>query len=154
MTEWVLLSYRVPREPTAARVYVWRRLRRLGAVLVHGAVWALPRTAATLEQLLWLAEEIAGDLNGGSTVWTARAFPACADAALERDFQDRSAAEFNRIIGAASRRSRQIEKLSRAYREACGRDYFQSPLREQARLALLAEPRRAGGRESRRSTRR
>ena len=27
---WVLLSYRVPREPSTPRIAVWRRLRQLG----------------------------------------------------------------------------------------------------------------------------
>lgn len=28
--KWVLLTYKVPRQPAASRVYVWRKLKRLG----------------------------------------------------------------------------------------------------------------------------
>jgi hypothetical protein len=42
---WVLLVYKVPREPTSSRAYVWRKLKRLGALLIHDAVWVLPATA-------------------------------------------------------------------------------------------------------------
>ena len=29
--EWLLLVHKIPREPTAGRVYVWRKLKQLGA---------------------------------------------------------------------------------------------------------------------------
>src|SRR6266567_9517091 len=54
---WMLLVYKVPREPTSSRAYVWRKLKKLGAVLLHDAVWVLPATAWTREQLQWLSVE-------------------------------------------------------------------------------------------------
>ena len=59
---WVLLTYKIPREPTASRAYVWRKLKRLGALLMHDAVWVLPVTPWTHEQLQWLVVEI-GELE-------------------------------------------------------------------------------------------
>ncbi len=47
---WVLLVYKIPREPTASRAQVWRKLKRLGALLLHDAVWVLPATPWTREQ--------------------------------------------------------------------------------------------------------
>ncbi len=49
MQAWMLLHYKLPREPTAPRVYVWRKLKRLGALLLHDAVWVLPATPSTRE---------------------------------------------------------------------------------------------------------
>ena len=44
-SDWVLLAYRLPREPSTPRITVWRKLRRLGvAQLVDGLV-ALPADA-------------------------------------------------------------------------------------------------------------
>src|SRR5437667_12343745 len=60
---WVLLVYKIPREPTASRAAVWRKLKRLGAVLLHDAVWALRAPPWTREQFQWLAVEI-GELGG------------------------------------------------------------------------------------------
>ena len=62
-TAWVLLVYKIPREPTASRAAVWRKLKRLGALLLHDAVWVLPATPWTREQFQWLAVEIG--LQGG-----------------------------------------------------------------------------------------
>ena len=49
---WLLLAYKVPRDPSAARVYVWRKLKKLGAVALQDAVWVLPSTPQTLEQFV------------------------------------------------------------------------------------------------------
>src|SRR5215470_4527962 len=67
-TSWVLLVYKVPREPTALRALVWRRLKRLGALLLHDAAWVLPATDWTREQMQWLAVEI-GELGGEALLW-------------------------------------------------------------------------------------
>src|SRR6476659_8841428 len=47
----LLLLYKVPSEPTANRVSVWRKLKRLGAILLHDSVWVLPPSPRTIEEL-------------------------------------------------------------------------------------------------------
>lgn len=64
MNQWLLLVYKVPNEPSARRVYVWRKLKRLAALLLHDTVWILPATAYTREQFQWLAAEIL-EMEGG-----------------------------------------------------------------------------------------
>lgn len=65
--QWLLLTYRIPREPTSGRVYVWRKLKQLGAISVQGAIWVLPTTPRTREQFQWLASEIL-ELQGAVTL--------------------------------------------------------------------------------------
>ena len=103
---WILLSSRVPREPTRLRLAIWRRLRRLGAVLVHDAVWMLPADAKTREAFEWLAEEI-GEQGGTAWVWEA--------AGLSPD-QDREAVELFRRE--ADARYAEIGASARAIRDA------------------------------------
>src|SRR5215218_6188417 len=67
---WVLLAYRLPREPSNPRVGVWRKLERLGVARLGDGLVALPADARTREQLDWLAEEI-GEAGGTATVWLA-----------------------------------------------------------------------------------
>ncbi|MEX2286596.1 MAG: hypothetical protein WD648_05865 [Planctomycetaceae bacterium] len=33
---WLLPVYKIPREPTAGRVFVWRKLKQLGAFTLRG----------------------------------------------------------------------------------------------------------------------
>src|SRR5215472_8047779 len=69
--QWVLLSYRLPREPSTPRSAVWRKLRRLGVAQIGDGLVALPATARTREQLEWIAEEVV-DAAGTATIWLAR----------------------------------------------------------------------------------
>src|SRR6266496_4310557 len=62
-TRWVLLAYRLPREPSTPRITLWRQLRRLGVAQIADGVVALPLDARTREQLEWLAEDVVD--NGG-----------------------------------------------------------------------------------------
>src|SRR5436305_1702478 len=67
-TQWVLLAYRLPREPSTPRSALWRRLRRLGAAQVVDGLAALPLDARNREQLEWLAEEVI-EAGGEATTW-------------------------------------------------------------------------------------
>src|SRR2546430_16341639 len=53
-TAWVLLAYRLPRDPSTPRSALWRKLRRLGAAQVLDGLAALPLDARNREQLEWL----------------------------------------------------------------------------------------------------
>ena len=44
-TQWVLLCYRLPREPSTPRIAVWRKLKRLGVAQLGDGLVALPSTA-------------------------------------------------------------------------------------------------------------
>ncbi|MBM4294386.1 MAG: chromate resistance protein ChrB [Deltaproteobacteria bacterium] len=54
---WLFFSYSLPAEPSKARVYVWRQLRKLGAVN-YQSVWAIPHSAERLNELKKLIEDI------------------------------------------------------------------------------------------------
>src|SRR5687767_4891841 len=83
---WVLLSYRLPREPSRLRLAVWRRLKRLGATVLHDAVWLLPADARTREAFEWLAEEIE-EQGGTAFLWEASSFGTTQDSAIVAEFR-------------------------------------------------------------------
>ena len=49
--EWVLLFYRLPREPSTPRIALWRSLRGLGVVQLADGVVTLPADGRTTEAL-------------------------------------------------------------------------------------------------------
>jgi hypothetical protein len=55
---WLLLIHQIPAKPAYLRVKIWRRLQALGAVTVKNAVYALPASEQTQEDLEWVLKEI------------------------------------------------------------------------------------------------
>ena len=138
--DWVLLAYRMPREPSTPRIAVWRKLRRLGAVqLVDGFV-ALPADATTIEAFDWLADEV---IEAGGEAWTWRAQPGSKreQAALRERVSAAVIEEYRALVAevqdlgtAGSRRT--IDRLRRDLRAIESRDRFGVRERDQARAAV------------------
>jgi len=63
---WILMTYKVPPEPAAPRVALWRRLKAMGAVYLQNGVCLLPRTDEHLRQLKMLENDAAA--MGGEMV--------------------------------------------------------------------------------------
>lgn len=64
--EWLLLTYKMPPEPAARRIAVWRRLKGLGAVYLQNGVCLLPKTDDHVRRLKMLENEVAE--GGGETL--------------------------------------------------------------------------------------
>lgn len=142
---WVLLAYRLPREPSTPRIALWRALRRLGAAQLLDGLVALPADARTREQLEWLAETVI-DAGGEATVWLAEPGSAAQERTLAARMRADADAEYARIgeQAAAARstplgaRKRTLGRLRRELRRVRRRDYFGAPERETATAAVEA----------------
>jgi hypothetical protein len=153
---WVLLSSRLPREPSRLRLGGWRRLRRVGSVLLHDSVWVLPADAKTREAFEWLVEEIV-EQGGSAFVWEADSLDPTQDRELIRRFRTdadaryaaiaRSARDILRTVTRPRPRAgprdsrtalRQLAGLERALRLERRRDYFRAASRQDAQAAIEA----------------
>jgi hypothetical protein len=141
--EWVLLAYRLPREPSAPRVTVWRKLRRLGVAQVVDGLVALPADARTREQLEWLADEVV-EAGGEAWVWLGRLGSAGQERALAGRMVEAVAADYAAVIADAAAnedesqvvRRRVVARLQRELQRIGRRDFFPPAQREQARAAV------------------
>jgi hypothetical protein len=145
---WVLLVYRLPREPSRHRVAVWRKLRDLGALYIQDGVATLPEDAVTREQLEWLQLRVR-EAGGEATLWEARPGTAAEEAELVETFRSSREEAYGAIIAEAERLRRkaqmggvdlseQLRKIEREFRAERRRDFFRSPLRTEAAAALKA----------------
>ena len=134
---WVLLVYKIPREPTASRAHVWRKLKRLGALLLHDAVWVLPATPWTREQFQWLAVEI-GELGGEAHLWESRLLLNGQADALVQQFQVRVELAYQEIMDDLSQEDADLVALSRTYQQVRAQDYFHSTLGTHVRERLMS----------------
>jgi hypothetical protein len=141
--EWVLLAYRLPREPSTPRIAVWRRLRRLGVAQLLDGLVALPLDARNKEQLEWVAEQVA-EAGGEATIWTGRPASRRDAADLVRTLQEATAGDYRQLIDEASvargldcaARRRTLLRLRRELRRIRLRDHFPPPEAEEARRSL------------------
>jgi hypothetical protein len=142
---WVLLAYRLPREPSTPRITLWRQLRRLGVGQIADGVVALPLDARTREQLDWLAQEVI-EKGGEATVWLAEPGSAAQERSLVAEMAAAVGLDYARVIDEASAqtgeleatRRRTVARLRRELRRIASRDYFQSSTGAPARAAVEA----------------
>jgi hypothetical protein len=139
----VFLAYRLPREPSAPRIALWRALRRLGTVLIADGLVVLPNSPRNLEHLEWLAAGIREN-HGSASVWLAR--PSAEDASADLAEQMRRGAddEYQGILREAqadqsadpTERRRTLRRLRGALRRTGSRDYFEAASGAAARDAV------------------
>ena len=156
---WVLLSYRVPREPSTPRIAIWRKLRRLGVAQIGDGLVALPADARTLEALDWLAGDV-GEAGGTATLWQAQLVSRSAERELIAGLVAARASEYDDIAASAEaalraaiagpargpqrvqtasvEADRRLRLLRRQLRQVQRRDFFPPPQRERAQQALRA----------------
>lgn len=64
---WLLLTYKVPPEPAAKRIALWRRLKGAGAVYLQNGVCMLPKTDDHVRRLKMLENDIA-EMGGDAVI--------------------------------------------------------------------------------------
>ena len=139
-TGWVLLAYRMPREPSGPRVTVWRKLRRLGAVQVVDGLVALPESVETAEAFGWLAEEVL-EAGGEAWTWVAKGSKE-QDRVLREQLRAVVTEEYAAVtaeatdsLGRAPQR-RTVDRLRRALHDIERRDHVAPKERDEARRAV------------------
>jgi hypothetical protein len=137
VSAWLLLIYKIPREPSAARVGIWRKIKQLGAILLHDSVWVLPANPRSQEQFQWLAAEIV-ELGGEATLCHSEIASEAQRKVLVKQFSDRADDAYKQILTELRHKRADLALLGRKYQQVQGLDYFQSKLGEKVRDALLS----------------
>lgn len=70
---WLLLTYKVPPEPAAKRIALWRRLKSMGAIYLQNGVCLLPKTDDHVRRLKMLENDVSG-MGGESVILETVAF--------------------------------------------------------------------------------
>lgn len=156
--QWLLLTYKVPSEPTRFRTYLWRQMRMLGSLNLQKMVCLLPKTPdheAEFQRIVAKIEDFGGEASlltttSPSREWEDRiitAFNAIRNeeysevAENEERFQDEIRREtrkqkftFTELEDMEADR----EKITREIRKIQARDFFGAPGRREAE-ARMAE---------------
>lgn len=137
MTTWLLFTYKVPNEPSARRVYVWRKLKHLGAILLQDTLWTLPDLAHTREKLQWLTAEVNEMVGGEAILWAADPVFTGQVMTLEQQFREQVDTLYREIMSDLAQPDPDLAALAKRYQQAQRQDYLHSALGEQVRQVLL-----------------
>lgn len=134
---WLLLTYKLPSNPSARRVYIWRKLKKLGAIGPFDAVWVLPDTPRTYEQFQWLAAEIE-EMGGEAMFWRANAEYTGQGEDLVDQFSSQANEAYRELLAQLDHPDCNLSLLVQEYQQIKQRDYFHSKLGQQVRERLLS----------------
>jgi hypothetical protein len=144
--DWALLIYSLPSQPSRKRAYVWRELKRLGAVYLRDGVALLPRRPAVETHLRQMVDRIT-EYEGTADLIPSPQFAAAREPELVAQFQEERAREYREVYHACVRFLRdvlhevdaddfgfpdvgnlesELGRLHRWYAQILERDYFQA----------------------------
>ena len=153
--QWTAINYTLPREPSRARVSIWRKLKKIGAVSIQQSMWILSSGEENRRRLNEIKDEvtrnggeafimdlsvdedgqkiIADKLNAARDEEYGELFEEC-----EAYFKeiDKEIARQNFTFGEIEENEEELGKLKQWYNIIAARDIFGSPLREKAESML------------------
>jgi len=139
--DWLLLAYRLPREPSAPRLAVWRKLKRLGVGQLLDGLVGLPLDSRNREQLEWIADQVV-EAGGDASIWTATPAAQAQEREMAAAMQSGIAEQYLNVIEQARQAERAegnrrtLGRLRRELGRIERRDYFPPPERQRARVAV------------------
>lgn len=137
MTNWLLLHYKLPSNPSALRVYTWRKLKRIGAILLHDAIWVVPETIRTKEQYQWLVAEIQ-EMGGEAYYWQASSISEGDDQAMVEKFNRQVNEVYTKLLKKLEKSGADLQEISQQYQQTVAQDFFHSKLGLQVRDKLMS----------------
>jgi hypothetical protein len=135
---WILLLYTLPTGRGSARVSVWRKLKKSGALPFKSSAYLLPNQPELLERFQWLAQQVI-DAGGEASLAFVSELEGVSNDAMIRQFQAARAADYDALAGelsqlvakhkkkAAESFPAELEKLRRQFEEIRRLDFFDSP---------------------------
>ncbi len=149
--KWLLISYSLPANPSKARVYVWRELKKLGAIN-HQTLWLLPYSKEYLNKLQNLVKTIQ-DFGGEAVIVEGRVLDKADEEKIYRAFivaRDKEYEELiskcedffkeisteiekqNFIFAEVEENEEELQKLKQWFKKIEKRDFVKAPLRKVA----------------------
>ena len=150
---YLLFIYHVPSQPSAARVGIWRELKRMGALYLQQSVCILPRQEPLLTALQKIADRVE-ELRGSYHLLPLRDLPEDEEAKIVNGFLAQSNLQYDEIIencevnftkeiefetfrqnftyAEAEEIRQELDKIRRWYERVVERDWFGAAQRELA----------------------
>ena len=153
--DWIAINYTLPREPSRARVSIWRKLKKVGAVNIQQSMWILFSNDENYTMLNNIKNEviqnsgeaiimsvsldedgrklITDKFNAARDEEYAEVMEQCDDFFKEID---KETARGNFTFAEIEENEEELGKLKQWYEKISTRDFIGAPLQEKAKLML------------------
>lgn len=137
--KWIGLGYNLPANPSKNRVYVWRKLKEMGADYFKQGVAILPKNPVNARAMTRLQEKIR-DLGGEATLIEMQFADERDEMRMVARFKEARRSEYNdiitethRLLGSLQQHGRagmtpetgeELKKLIKRYERVRARDFF------------------------------
>jgi hypothetical protein len=144
---WLLLLYALPTKRTSARVNLWRKLKKFGAIQLKTSAYVLPDKPTHYERFQWLSKRIQDD-SGEATLIRVSEIEGMPHEQVMQLFNSARAADYKELmteiqamIGRVKKSkdgtgAESLEKYQRRFNEIKEIDYFNSPKAHEAEMLL------------------
>lgn len=153
--KWVAINYQLPREPSRARVSVWRKLKRIGAVNIQQSMWILLAKDKSSGLLLAVKDEVCQ--NGGEAFVMSLSVDEDGERIIKKKFNTARNEEYGELLeqieeffkeidnetqrknfsfAEIEENEEELNKLKQWYEKIAARDAFGASLQEKAQSAL------------------
>ncbi len=155
--KWILLLYGLPTKKGAARVNLWRQLKKCGALPLKTSAYLLPDKPEHHERLQWLAQQVR-DGGGEATIIHVTEIEGLAGEDIVRQFNEARATDYAALLSAlteliAQNRTRSVEsftadleRLTRQFEDIRKIDFFDCSRAQDAQMLLKRAGCLRGGR--------
>ena len=149
--DWIMLNYTLPRDPSRARVSIWRRLKKIGAVNIQQSMWVLPRTEENYNLFNGIKTEITRNRGEAFVMFSSvgeddgKIIVGRFNAARDEEYGEllEQCGDFFREIDKETERKNftyaeieeneeELNKLKNWYEKIAARDPFEAPLKEKS----------------------
>jgi hypothetical protein len=107
---WLLIFYTVPSRPVSNRMRIWRRLSKIGAVQLKGAVYILPYNEGNYEFCQWVVSEVSS-MGGEGTFVKIKTIETMKEAEIINLFNSQREMDYHNISKGLEDLGRKIESI-------------------------------------------
>lgn len=128
--KWIMLTYKPPKSKTsAAKVALWRKLKRIGVYQVQDSVCILPFSEKNMEDFQWISSEI-NEMGGEASVWSIFSMTPEKEKSLRDYFITQTNNQYQKLISDCSQidEEKELRKLWALFLRIKSQDHLKSPL--------------------------
>lgn len=107
--DWLLMTYKVPAEPTTRRIALWRKLKGMGAVYLQNGVCLLPKTDDHVRRLKMLEQNVL-EMGGDCVILETTALDQAQQSKVVERFKADRNEQYAELIGRCTDFEKEIAK--------------------------------------------